>query len=62
MNQSSRKKTTLTMPGKFDILADRQNEERMSLGLVAVINQEERKLRSKLAKEQKGSGKEAEEK
>ena len=60
MNQSSRNKT-LTMPGKFDISV-RQNEERMSLGLVAVINQEERKLRSKLAKEQKGSGKEAEEK
>ena len=60
MNQSSGNKM-LTMPEKFDISV-RQNEERMSLGLVTVINQEERKLRSKLAKEQKGSSKEAEEK
>ena len=54
-------RNTLTMPEKFDISV-RQNEERMSLGLVTVINQEERKLRSKLAKELKGSDKEAEEK
>ena len=60
MNQSNRNKT-LTMPSKFDISV-RQNEERMSLGLVTVINQEERKLHAKLVKEQKGSDKEAEEK